>query len=67
MSKGEALSPGWLRSEIDSAISEIEGREYISQGLRESFQCAADSIRRSDRLMRPEEQVVQVPHKKPSS
>lgn len=53
MQKRGTLSPGWLRGEIDSAITEIEGRKYISQGLRELLQSAADSIKRSDCLMRP--------------
>src|SRR3546814_13309503 len=50
MDDDNIFSPGWLRSEMITAIREIRERSYISKTLRRSLEGAANTILRSERL-----------------
>lgn len=47
------LAPGWLRDEIGSALVEVKQKSYISEQWKKSFESAATTIERSDRIGRP--------------
>ena len=54
MQAEKKLVPGWLRTEMETAVRDVTAMPYITRDMGKNMEQAATSIRESDKLRRGE-------------